>query len=257
MNRSMGDDDRARRVRISDAEREAAMASLGRAFAEGRLTVEEYDERVQDCAAAQTGSDLVPLFRDLPQATRGGATSAGTPGVPDKLYNAHEIDAAYQQGRRTKLGLLGLTSIGSIGAAGVLSLMYPTSIPLVLLLFIPTVWIMLYVMKVGPRQWHMPSPAAVDKQRLRELKNAEKLVAVELRMAEQDKLAKLRMERREQTEELANRALGFMNSKLDPKWLDEKLRGGLGNGRGGSKPGDSGAAADKDRDSDNPYGRQS
>ena len=52
MNRSMGDDDRARRVRISDAEREAAMASLGRAFAEGRLTVEEYDERVQEIGRA-------------------------------------------------------------------------------------------------------------------------------------------------------------------------------------------------------------
>ena len=117
------------------------------------------------------------------------------------------------------------------------------------------------------------SPAAVDRRRPHELNNAEKMVAVELRMAEQDRLAKLRMERREQTEELANRALGFVDSKLDPKWIDEKLRGGLGNSLGGSKPGGASGtgskpgdgasasgdaadgAADKGRDPDNPYGR--
>lgn len=258
--------------RISDAEREAAMATLGRAFAEGRLTIDEYDERVQEVAAARTGSELAPLFSDLPRQSRAGMEAPGVPGTmspgagavsgipgqtPEKLYTAQEIDAAYQQGKRTKLGLLGLTTVGAVGGAIALDLLVAAPAASLLLLLIPTVWILLYILKAGPRQWHMPSPAAVNRQRLRELKTAEKMAAAELRMAEQDRLAQLRLQRREQTEQLANRALGFMNRSLDAKWIDDKLRGvlgGNGGGAGGGKDAGNGDGGPK-RDPDNPYGR--
>lgn len=53
-------------LRISDAEREAAVQALGEHFAAGRLTREEYDERSDRAYAARTAAEVVPLFTDLP-----------------------------------------------------------------------------------------------------------------------------------------------------------------------------------------------
>lgn len=54
------------RVRIGDAERDAAAAALGEHFASGRLTRDEFDERLESAWAAKTAVDLDPLFVDLP-----------------------------------------------------------------------------------------------------------------------------------------------------------------------------------------------
>jgi Domain of unknown function (DUF1707) len=53
-------------VRIGDAERDAAVASLGEHYAAGRLTREEYDERSDLALKARTAAQLRPLFADLP-----------------------------------------------------------------------------------------------------------------------------------------------------------------------------------------------
>lgn len=53
-------------LRISDAEREAAVSALGEHFAAGRLTREEYDERSDRAYAARTAAEVAPLFTDLP-----------------------------------------------------------------------------------------------------------------------------------------------------------------------------------------------
>ncbi len=71
-------------LRIGDAERERAAADLGEHFAQGRLSVDEHAERLEQVWVAKTRAELVPLFRDLP----GGAYGA-RPAVP-----------APQQGRR-------------------------------------------------------------------------------------------------------------------------------------------------------------
>lgn len=55
-------------MRIGDREREQAVAQLGRAFAEGRLDLDEYDDRVASAYSARTASDLVHLTADLPVA---------------------------------------------------------------------------------------------------------------------------------------------------------------------------------------------
>jgi Domain of unknown function (DUF1707)/Cell wall-active antibiotics response 4TMS YvqF len=60
-------------TRASDAERETTVARLREAAAEGRLTVEELDERIDAAYAASTRADLEPLTADLPE----GATPSG------------------------------------------------------------------------------------------------------------------------------------------------------------------------------------
>ena len=53
-------------MRASDAEREQVAERLREAHAEGRLTVEEFSERLDAVYAARTHGDLVPLTHDLP-----------------------------------------------------------------------------------------------------------------------------------------------------------------------------------------------
>ncbi len=52
--------------RIGDAERDEAMKILQDHFANGRLTYEEIEERIDAVMAAKTIIDLQKLFRDLP-----------------------------------------------------------------------------------------------------------------------------------------------------------------------------------------------
>ena len=55
------------RTRISDADRERAMADLAGHYAEGRLDHEEYDERLDAIWTARTRGDLAILFSDMPR----------------------------------------------------------------------------------------------------------------------------------------------------------------------------------------------
>jgi hypothetical protein len=54
-------------TRISDADRERAMADLASHYAEGRLDHDEYDERLDAIWTARTRADLAILFSDLPR----------------------------------------------------------------------------------------------------------------------------------------------------------------------------------------------
>lgn len=54
------------RIRIGDADRDAAVSTLGEHYAAGRLTKDEYDERIEQAWAATFHHDLDPLFTDLP-----------------------------------------------------------------------------------------------------------------------------------------------------------------------------------------------
>ncbi|SEC64528.1 protein of unknown function [Nocardioides exalbidus] len=55
------------RLRISDADRERAMADLAGHYADGRLDHEEYDERLDAIWTARTRADLAVLFSDMPR----------------------------------------------------------------------------------------------------------------------------------------------------------------------------------------------
>lgn len=76
--------------RVSDAERDAALAELSEHFQAGRLTHEEFDERSSQALSARTGDDLRALFSDLPVpgtsatdlAASGGGDEAAQPDRP-------------------------------------------------------------------------------------------------------------------------------------------------------------------------------
>jgi hypothetical protein len=60
-------------VRVGDADRDAIAAQLREHYADGRLTLEELNERLDQAFAAKTKADLNTVMHDLPQATRPAA----------------------------------------------------------------------------------------------------------------------------------------------------------------------------------------
>ena len=71
-------------VRAGDADRDAAAAALGEHFAQGRLTLDELDARLDATLAATTHGELSQAARDLPdlpaRAYRGRTRRAGRAG---------------------------------------------------------------------------------------------------------------------------------------------------------------------------------
>jgi hypothetical protein len=59
-------------IRVSDADRDLALAELSEHFQTGRLTQDEFDERSSRALGAKTGDDLRELFTDLPAHERPG-----------------------------------------------------------------------------------------------------------------------------------------------------------------------------------------
>ena len=57
-------------LRASDAERETDVTHLRASAGEGRLSVEELDQRIDEAYAAKTRADLAAITRDLPRAPR-------------------------------------------------------------------------------------------------------------------------------------------------------------------------------------------
>jgi hypothetical protein len=53
-------------LRVSDADRDQAVAELSKAFQAGRITADEFEERSGQALAARTGDELTALLADLP-----------------------------------------------------------------------------------------------------------------------------------------------------------------------------------------------
>ncbi|MBO0837935.1 MAG: DUF1707 domain-containing protein [Actinobacteria bacterium] len=68
-------------IRASDDERDQVVALLQRGFADGRLTQDELEERVEVALAARTTEQLDALTADLPRAD---VRPAGPVMVPDR-----------------------------------------------------------------------------------------------------------------------------------------------------------------------------
>ncbi len=54
-------------IRVSDSEREEALAKLGEHMSAGRLDIDEFGERSARVATAKTRGELLGLFGDLPE----------------------------------------------------------------------------------------------------------------------------------------------------------------------------------------------
>jgi hypothetical protein len=83
----MSDDRESRPLPIlaSDAEREQSIALLRDAVGEGRLTLEEFSERVGRAHAARTDQELASLARDLPS----NPAPSGTPAAVSEQHRAY------------------------------------------------------------------------------------------------------------------------------------------------------------------------
>jgi Domain of unknown function (DUF1707) len=64
-------------VRVGDADREAVASQLREHYSDGRLTLDELNERLDQTFAAKTRADLNTVTRDLPPIA---GRTAGTPG---------------------------------------------------------------------------------------------------------------------------------------------------------------------------------
>ena len=70
--------------RVSDEDRQHAIELLGIHFSQGRLTIDEYDQRVSVASAALSNEDLNALFTDLP-----GLPSAPITKGPHAVSDTH------------------------------------------------------------------------------------------------------------------------------------------------------------------------
>jgi len=78
-------------LRVSDADRDRAIAELSEHYQAGRITTEEFEDRSGRALQARTTADLADLFTDLPrrQAPATGATATSTaPASPAKAWPA-------------------------------------------------------------------------------------------------------------------------------------------------------------------------
>jgi hypothetical protein len=74
-----GNDGRDQPIRISDADRQEVATALGQNAAEGRLTMQELDERLGRVYGAKTYAELRPLLVDLPPGASAGDADGRSP----------------------------------------------------------------------------------------------------------------------------------------------------------------------------------
>lgn len=196
--------------RIGDQERMDAMDILGRALGEGRLDMAEFDNRCQAVAEAQTQQDLQPILGDLPTGRGGGVVDKQ---VSDDavLYSQAEIMQARRSGRRTRAGVFWLGTIGTIGLVGLFEAVNANVMSGLSLLIIPTLFILLYVMKVGPDSWYTPSLRQLEQQRRQEIKRRQ----LEIEAAQVHQQALMRAQRKDQINQMTNDALNIAQDTVN------------------------------------------
>src|SRR5215470_2777167 len=90
-------------IRASDQDRDVVVAVLRDAYTAGRLTLEEFDERMTAAYASRTWGELRKLTEDLPPQT-GLGSDAPSPPLPVPTLPTHpqhpgEMPAARQRPR--------------------------------------------------------------------------------------------------------------------------------------------------------------
>ncbi len=78
-------------IRASDQDRDVVVTALRDAYTAGRLTLEEFDERMTDAYASRTWGELRKLTQDLPAQPVLGSDLPGRPGhpMPGPVLPAH------------------------------------------------------------------------------------------------------------------------------------------------------------------------
>jgi hypothetical protein len=83
-------------LRIGDAERDAAATRLRESYAQGRLTLDEFNERLSAALAATTERELSPITRDLPHSPVSSAR------LPQSVPSDGWQRSRYENRRRTR-----------------------------------------------------------------------------------------------------------------------------------------------------------
>jgi hypothetical protein len=88
------------KIRASDADRDRAAAALREHLAAGRLTIEEFDERLDQALAAKTLGELDQLMADLPVTDLGQLPSASLDRpAADPMLAGRASDRSIEAGR--------------------------------------------------------------------------------------------------------------------------------------------------------------
>jgi hypothetical protein len=98
-------------LRVSDEDRHKVAEILRQAAGEGRLDLDELDERLESAYAAKTYADLVPIMADLP--LRGSEHLPGPAASPAVPAARHETTLAFMGGSSRK----GLWEVGATHTA--------------------------------------------------------------------------------------------------------------------------------------------
>jgi hypothetical protein len=104
-------------LRVSDADRDRAVAELSEHFEAGRLTVEELDERTGRALRARTGRELADLLADLPRHQEPPAGTVAGPGP------ARPLGLARKPIPRIAIAVLAIAAL--IGSHGLAALLLP------------------------------------------------------------------------------------------------------------------------------------
>jgi hypothetical protein len=135
-------------LRIADADREAAAAFLREHYARGRLTLEEFNQRLDAVFAATTQRQLSALARDLPRAAAPSAPLPATSTADGRERARRE----HQPGWRVRLGMISVI-IAVLMAWLLISglhlgmFVWPGKVAIVLTIFAAVRWLM-------RRIWH-------------------------------------------------------------------------------------------------------
>ena len=198
--------------RIGDTERQKAMDDLGKHFAAGRLDITEYDNRLTNVAEATMMSDLIPIFSDLPAITDANtpATIPHAAGIPaEATFTSSEIEENYRSEKRIKLGVTMLMLLPVLATMPVNTFISGIAFSV----FLATV-IMLYVLKLGPKSWHQPSPQALARQRQRQIAQAEAMKVQATQLANAQQMAERQLLRQQRQAEITDAALDVANQYI-------------------------------------------
>lgn len=195
--------------RIGDTDRNDAVTALSVAFGEGRLSMDEFDRRCAAVAKAEYSPDLMALFQDLPQ--KPGQCQVPAQQVQNSpVYTGEDIELARKRGRNVRGGLMGLSTIASLAFIGVFAEMGADALATLSLLIIPTVFILLYVMKVGPDSWYAPSVRQIQRAQ----RQAVKMQQLELQSQQAAEIAMRKQQQRQQMDQLKNDALNIAQQTM-------------------------------------------
>jgi uncharacterized protein DUF1707 len=114
MNESANNESDNRAMRASDVDREAVAQRLRAALDEGRLTIVEYDERLQQAYASTTFDQLEPLVADLPAPTPAKPSSE----VAKRERQKHKMVKEWRDWAGVSFILVAIWLVTSIASGG-------------------------------------------------------------------------------------------------------------------------------------------